>query len=495
MRVADRSVRQFAALAVGKLLATLLAICAMVCAGWLLGPAGLGRWALIAAAGSLLHTALVNWTHPATVRYGREEWMVSGGLNRTVAARLPLVATGIAVAVLLLAFNPGQWTARWFMVAPADAWMVGLVALSLWLAAEAQATLQATDCIRRQAILAPIIGGLTVVGLLLLFALGRQSLGWTVAAFAVVPAVGWGAAWIHGLAESGARIGAPALTEVWRHARYGAPLLPTFVLGYLSDWGDHVLLTRFSTVAQVGFFAVSYQILAAMIAGNGLLTTVLLPRLIARHVAHPGAMRSYVQAEVPTLYGLWMIVAVWMTAMLPVAVALLAGAGFSESVRVLLVLLVAIPSSVVTSLYTILFNVQERTGRLLLYSSLLTFTNLAISLALIPTYGAVGAAAGTVCSYVVGQAFYVWDQHRQLAVPALGTWTLWMTGLAIGVAQLAAGPGAGWRIVWACAATAILVLVVRGMGSVDGRLVERLFAGRLTPLAVMINRTLVARLY
>jgi hypothetical protein len=38
-------------------------------------------------------------------------------------------------------------------------------------------------------------------------------------------------------------------------------------------------------------------------------------------------------------------------------------------------------------------------------------TNVVISIALIPTYGAIGAAVGTAASYGVGQVFYVWDQH------------------------------------------------------------------------------------
>jgi O-antigen/teichoic acid export membrane protein len=162
---------------------------------------------------------------------------------------------------------------------------------------------------------------------------------------------------------------------------------------------------------------------------------------------------------------------------------------------VLAILLIAIPSSVVSSLYTVLFSVQERMGRILLYSLLLTATNLAVSVALIPLYGALGAAVGTVLSYVVGQAFYVWDQHRQLAVPALGTWTLWATGLALGLGQVAAGPGVAARVVWACVATIALVGVVRAFGCVDRRLVERLFVGRLTPVAAIINRTLIARTY
>jgi O-antigen/teichoic acid export membrane protein len=466
--------------------------------GRLLGADGLGRWTLIFAAGTLLHTTLVNWTHASTVRYGREEWARGGSLNRTLAARLPLVASGVTLAVALLVLQPARWLQRWFATDSSEWWMVALVALSVWLAAEAQATLQATDRVIWQGLLAPLVVGLSGLGLLVLLWSDRRSLGGSIVAFTIAPVVCWGGTWIYTLSTHGGR---PRLLsfddvrfeDVRRHLRYAIPLIPTLALGYASNWCDHLLLTRFSTLTEVGFFALSYQFFLAMTAANGVLTTLLLPRLIAQELEAPGSVRAYIEAEVPTLYTLWMIGTVWLVAALPIGIALLAGTRFDESIGVLLVLLVAIPSSVVTSLYTVLFNIQERMGSLVLYTLLLTLTNIAVSIVLIPSIGALGAAVGTALSYMVGQALYMWDQHRELGVPAMPIWTLWAAGLALGVAQLMAGHGAGARIVWAVVATLLLVGIVRMVGCVDGRLVNRLFIGRLNPVAGMINLVLVAK--
>ena len=112
--------------------------------------------------------------------------------------------------------------------------------------------------------------------------------------------------------------------------------------------------------------------------------------------------------------------------------------------------------------------------------------------AFIGIVGAMGAAVGTVVSYVVYQALYVWDQHRSLSVPSLRTWTLWTSGLVLGVAQLAAGSGIGMRIAWAIVATGTLAAIVRTVKCADGRLLDRLFAGPLDPIGGMIKRVLVA---
>src|SRR6185369_5059449 len=116
-----------------------------VLVGRLLGPEGLGQWTLIAAAGTLLHTTLINWTHPSTVRYGHEEWLRTRSLNRTLGMRLPLLISGLGCAVILVSLEPGRWLQRWFGVEPSAWWMVILFTLAVWLAAEAQATLQATE--------------------------------------------------------------------------------------------------------------------------------------------------------------------------------------------------------------------------------------------------------------------------------------------------------------------------------------------------------------
>jgi O-antigen/teichoic acid export membrane protein len=486
-------VEQFAALAGGKAVAMLLALVVTMIVARLLGPRGLGEWSLLSAAGTLLHTVLVSWTHASTVRYGREEWMLTRSLNRTLGARLPLLALSIAVAAVLLVAEPGQWLHRWFAGEGAEWWLAGMFALSVWLAAEAQATLQATDRISWQAAIAPLVAIASVLTLLLVFWLGLRSIRWAVLAVTVVPVIGWGYSWLYVLARSNTSPGGLVRADIWRHLRFGAPVFPILAVGYVSDWGDHLLLGHFSSVTQVGLFAVSYQLMGAVMVANGLLTTLLLPRLIAQEVNRPGSLRRYVQDEVPTLYTLWMMGTVWVVAALPTVVALLTGSAFNSSVGVLLVLLVAIPTSVVTSLYTVLFNVQERMGRVLLYMSLMALTNVCMSIALIPLFGAIGAAVGTVLSYALCQACYVWDQHRSLDVGAARVWTLWLAGLTLGVVQAVIGSGAGWRFVWAIGATIGLVALTRRFCCIDRGLIDRLFGGRLSPLGAVINRTLAAK--
>src|SRR5690349_2351705 len=126
----NRAVGVFAALAAGKVVSMVCNMIAPVIIGRRLGPELLGRWTLLVAAGTLLHTVLVNWTHNATVRYGSEEWVQTRGLNRTLGSRLPLLGGSLIVAVLVLMLQPGRWTERWFGAASTDTGLIALVLAS-----------------------------------------------------------------------------------------------------------------------------------------------------------------------------------------------------------------------------------------------------------------------------------------------------------------------------------------------------------------------------
>ncbi|MDP2318071.1 MAG: polysaccharide biosynthesis C-terminal domain-containing protein [Acidobacteriota bacterium] len=451
-------------------------ILAPIMVGRLLGAEGVGEWTLLVAAGTLLHTALINWTHTSTVRFGTEEWTAGHSLNRTLGSRLPLLAMSIVVAGILLVAQPGLWLERWFSTSPSDRWLVALAAISVWFAAEAQAALQAAGRIIWQATMAPVVAIASMAALTGLFVSGQSSLTLTVVAFAAPPILGWGAVWTYNLARSQTRLQLLAIDDTWRHLRYAAPVLPAFALGYLSDWGDHLLLSRYSTVTEVGLFGIAYQGMVTTMSASGVLVTMLLPRLIAAEMARPGSMRTYVEEEVPTLYSLWMLGTIWVVAVLPLAVGSFAGPRFNESVGLLLVLLIVVPSSVAASLYTVLFSVQQRMGRVLVFLLVMAVINLGLSRQLIPVYGALGAAIGTVVSYLVYQACYIQDQHRILAVSPRRIWILWSAGLVVGVSQFAVGVDVAVRLAWAVAATAGLIAIIRLARCADAALLCRLLA-------------------
>jgi O-antigen/teichoic acid export membrane protein len=460
-----------------------------VVVGRLLGPQGLGEWALLVAAGTFVHTTFVNWTHASTVRFGCAEWIAGGTMRRTVSARLPLVLASTVVALMVLLFQPLDWL-RLFGIERAAVWLVAAYAASLWLTAEAQAALQALEAFHQQTVVGTIagLGSLGAVWLVGVFQHGNLS--GIVLAIAATNGIVWGMTWAATLVRARVRLGRPTLDELRQQVRYGGPLLIAFTIGYVGTWGGHLLLRTFTTVEQVGYFGLSYQVFASIVAANGMLSTVLFPRLVANQVRSALVERRYVEESVPTLFVLWGMGMTAIVSVLPVVAILISGEQFRPAATPLIVLCAAIPGSVITSLYTSLFSLQQRHSRVLLYTCLTVSLNLAISALLIPRFGAVGAAVGVVASYAAAQIAYLVDQHRHLAISATRLALVWGAVVFFGIGQMALGAHVGWRLIWGAIAVVAIGWIARRTAAVDARLVNRLFIG-LSPIGGMLCRALV----
>lgn len=486
----SRALLTFAAIGLAKGINVASSLVITIVIGRDLGAAGLGRWSLVIAAATMLHTVLVAWTQPSIVRFGAEEWVRRGTLHDTLAGRAPLVLTSVTVAALVVAFDPAGLLQRLFGASSGDIRAIAAYLLGLWVAAEAQAVLQATNRLLLQARLTPLVVVLSLASLVVLRWTERLTVDTAVIAVAAASTVIWLPAWLAVLARAGVRVVVPPAAEVRRQLRYAAPLLLIGAIGYVSDWGDHLLLRWQQSVGAVGLFALAYQVLAIMMAVHSLFPTVVLPRLIAEHVRAESAMGDYLERAVPTLFTLWVLVAIWMVAIAPIALVMLAGATFRGSLATTLVLCSVVPGSAVTSLLTVLFNVQQRMPRLSVYAGGTTVTNLVLSLVLIPAFGLMGAAVGTAVSYAVGQAGYMWDQHRQLAVGAGRLWTLWAAALVAGAMQALIGEAASTRVIWAVVASVAVVWLARRVGAVNPDLLSRLMGAPLAPVvARMLVRT------
>ena len=485
----DRDTSNFLAFAAGKALFAISTLAVTVVVGRTLGPTGLGQWGLLVAAGALLHTSFVNWTHAGTVRFGCEEFAAAGTMRRTMSARAPLVLIGGAGALLVLSLQPFDWLERFYGMDGSLRWLVAVAAAGLWIAAETQAALQAVDRIRMQASVGAIAGIASLVAVYLVSERSTQLPTLVVAVFGTGGAI-WGAAWIATLVRARVRWCRPTREEVWRQIRFGGPLLFAFTVGYLGIWGGHLLLRTLSSVEQVGYFVLASQIYLATVAANGMLSTLMLPRLVSGRMKSALIEQRYLETAVPTVFVLWTIGMLLLVAVLPFGLALVSGPGFTLAIGPALVLSVVIPGSVLTSLYSSLFSLQQRHGRLLAYSCLTVALNLMLCWLLIPHFGAVGAAIGTATAHAASQAAYLIDQHRRVGVSVTRVLPVWVTVLSLSGIQVIV-PALGWRLLWAIAAVGFVAWMARRTFAVDAALIDRLFMGTLSPVATLLRRTLV----
>jgi O-antigen/teichoic acid export membrane protein len=403
----------------------------------LIGPGGVGQWSMLLAVSTFFHSVFLNWTQAPAVRFGREEWINSNSLSKTWTARRPLILLGLVLALLLLAFRPFSFFEQLTFLSSIW-WPLAVVYFfGLWWMAEVQSLLTITDKLTHLAVFPVLVDALLVIFLLILISISPEDLKiHAITGLVVLTAFSWGGIWIKEFIYTRSWSKQVPVDDTVRVMKFGWPMIPTFFVGYLIAWGDHFLLRHFHKAQEVGFFHVGYQVMLAMMALASPLVVIFLPTLIDKKGVDPNAELDYLDRIVPTVATLWLLAIIPGIAVIPWVFEIVFGDELLGAHSAFYILCAAIPSAVFASLYTVLFNVQGRLGRIGIFTAIMFVVNISISLLLIPKWGSLGAAIGTTISYLLTQGLYIFDQHKHLNISSSKSFTLFLVACLYSTIQL-----------------------------------------------------------
>jgi len=470
----------YISLTLGKLLRIPLAVLAASLLARAVGPEGVGQWAMLLAVTTLLHSFLFAWTQSYNVRFGREEWTLHHRLASTWAVRGPIIAMSLGIAATLLILQPFSFLENFFNLSQTWWPWILLYLLGHWWLAESHSLYRITGKIGRLAVI-PLVVDLAIVALLaaLFFQPHESRIELAFSGMVIITTVISGIAWFVEFKPSNSLRGARDFVAIRKFIIYSGPLLPGFVFAYLSNWGDHILLQYFKSVKDVGVFNAAYMALSALTGLTASIPTLFLPKLIDKKILDPDAERDYVWRVIPTLVSLWLIFIIPGLIFIPWFFLVIFGLEFESAIPVLLVLCAAVPGSIFSAIYAILFELQGRLGRSSLYAAAMFAVNFIVTLGLIVKYGGIGAAIGTSTSFILVQTLYLLDQHRFLKVPKLKTIILLIFSSLYGLSQWIMGDNLVVRLGGALVGLICLVVLVRNFNLVNKAILTKLFPKNL----------------
>lgn len=219
--------------------------------------------------------------------------------------------------------------------------------------------------------------------------------------------------------------------QVWRHLLVTSwPLGLMLVLNVLYFRIDTIILSIFRSSAEVGLYGLAYRSMESALFFPAMLGGLLLPRL-SRSLR--GGDRAQARQWLTEGVRLMLLMSGLIIAIVPLLarglVIFLAGAPFAAASSLLSVLMIALVTMFLGTIFGFTLIALHRQRFLLgLYSGLLIF-NLLSNLWLIPLYGAVAAAWTTVLTELLsmGSAAVVVARSLSWRIP-LGT--VWPIGLA-----------------------------------------------------------------
>jgi O-antigen/teichoic acid export membrane protein len=221
--------------------------------------------------------------------------------------------------------------------------------------------------------------------------------------------------------------------------RFGVPLIPTALFLWVTNFSDRLFLVQLADASEVGLYSVGVRIASAMVL---LLTAFRLawPAFAFSIQDDSEAKRTY--AYVLTylvLLTTW--VATALALLSPWIVDLIAAPKFAESSRVvgpLAFSAVAFGGYIVVAIG---IGRAKRTQFNWVVTGAAAIVNVALNLALIPSYGMMGAAVATIAAYTTMFVGMAWWSQKIYPVPY--QWRRVATAVAAGATLVTVGKLAG----------------------------------------------------
>jgi O-antigen/teichoic acid export membrane protein len=221
--------------------------------------------------------------------------------------------------------------------------------------------------------------------------------------------------------------------------RFGVPLVPTALFLWITNFSDRLFLVQLADTSEVGLYSVGVRIASAMVL---LLTAFRLAwPAFAFSIEDEGqAKRTY--AYVLTylvLVTTW--VATGLALLSPWIVEWMADPDFASSSRVVGPLAFSAVAFGAYIVVAIGIGRAKRTQFNWVVTGAAAIVNVALNLALIPSYGMMGAAIATIAAYTTMFVGMAWWSQRIYPVPY--QWRRVATAVAAGLALVAIGKLAG----------------------------------------------------
>lgn len=385
----------------------------------LLLPAEYGRYALVVAWAGIANAVLFQWLRSAARRFQASYRNRPGVLLASLSASYLGMAgiAGLGAIVLLLT------TAD-----PHIRLLIGLATIMLWTQAFFELGLELVV-----ADLDPSrYGKLATVK-----AAGALCLG------GLLAYLGFGAAGVVvGVSVGFLLPGLEMLRKEWRGTRpsfreqdvfrtilhFGIPLSATFVLDFVINSSDRILLGRLQGTADVGMYAVSYDL-----TQQGLYALMVVLYLaafpLAVHALESGgtvAAQAVLRRHAALLVSIALPAAVGLIILSGNVASVILGAQFRGASEQLIPLIAV--AAFLAGMKAFYFDLSFQLGRLtylqLWVSGSAAALNVVLNLWWIPSMGMAGAAYATITSFGVGLTLSIWLGRRAFPLPApFGQWS------------------------------------------------------------------------
>lgn len=415
--------KNYAVLVGAQVASALFSFAAVWLATRLLGATGYGGVVAIIAASQAIAQLAVNWSSFSLSRYGVEEFVETGRVAKAFWTRFWIFFPNI---LLVVATSP-LWLAPLasLLKLPSRAFIFVLahfLANALWI--HVQQGLQGAKLMRLQGSLLALERLLILLLIIAVALSGSASFLTVVVAYIFAP-LGAATVGIWYIRKLIFPISAPDPALLRRMLAFSLPILPASLVGYMStNYLDAFFITHYLSVADLGVYAVAYQLAGTALQLPLLVGTLVMPLFVTLQVDDQDdrAVR-FMQHVIPLLTLLWGIACSFAAVAGGYLLPLIFGEQFREIERLLWPLLAAAAlAGPVFMGYAPFSNAKSVTYIAMVGAIAAAVVNVALDYLLIPAFGLLGCAGATTAAYGINVAVVIFLVHWRLRLDQ--TWAL-----------------------------------------------------------------------
>ncbi len=400
-----------------------------------LGPEKFGTLSIFFMVCSFFTTIFINWQNSAITRFGREEYIQSGNISRTMGAGFLIFSAAYLVAVVLI-FSFRKTIVNYIGVGEVYIFLVSLFVLTGALYEISFYLLQSVGKLKIYSLL-PVAE--KMVTLVVFYFLSRVVRSGKVGSLTLTEVVS-------GFAGGHLVVISVAFTLLFLSMRqhlqfdfsyvkkiifYAWSMFIGALTSFVVNWVDVIFIKKYQSMTDVGVYSLAFKAQGFFLLLIMATIPLTMPVIVSlRTLGHHELIKRYVDELIPQGVFAWSIILSVLIVLSDFFIGILFGERYLPAAALFSVLMIGVAFNAISAFYSGFTSAYDIVAPVVGISVVISIIKTAGDIVVIPHFGVMGAAVVSAFSVIVGNVLYIpvvhlWGKKEIGVKPARYMVVLW----------------------------------------------------------------------
>lgn len=404
----------YSILLINKYFLIILLITSSILLTRILGKTGYGQFNLFALVANIAFISLINWTSTSVLRFGKEEYIKEGKLNKVFWARNFIVLGGIIFAIAGF-FIFKEKLDGYTQVKSVYKFIIAFLIFRTFLDYLSY-VFQATRRLKVYSFIEILSKFFFVVSLLILLIIDKKEINYVLFIYIISQFLTLLILikWIDFKWFLPVTLDRTLFKEM---LSFSYPLIFSALSAYIVNYIDLIFIKKYFLISDVGVYSLSYNIMTYSQQIIMVVITVTGPILIVLYTEKKeNIIKDYLSRLMPQGIFLWSIFLVFSIIILPYIIPFIFGEEFKNSILPMQILLCGLAYNGISCFYSGVLTTYKLIKKAVIVNIGMAILNLIGDMILVPLIGIKGAAISSAIIFSLGGIAYMYIGNKRLDI-------------------------------------------------------------------------------